>query len=43
VRTGDTAQPPSHRLLASGKLSAQQANLPALQEQTTPLHLREQS
>lgn len=41
VRKWDTAQTPYHRLLASGKLSAeQQTHLQALYEQTNPLRLR---
>jgi len=43
VRKWDTAQTPYQRLLASGKLSAQQqACLQALYEQTNPLRLREE-
>lgn len=43
VRKWDTAQTPYQRLVASGKLSAQQqARLQALYEQTNPLRLREE-
>ncbi len=43
VRRWDTAQTPYQRLLASGKLSAeQQARLQALYEQTNPLRLRQE-
>jgi len=41
-RKWDTAQTPYQRLLASGKLSAQQqARLQVLYEQTNPLRLRQ--
>ncbi len=42
-RTGDRAQTPYQRLLASGKLSVeQQARLQTLYEQTNPLRLRQE-
>jgi len=43
VRKWDTAQTPYQRLVASGRLSAeQQARLQTLYEQTNPLRLREE-